>query len=363
MATLPWGFSPKNAAQQFGSVVNPTGGVTNYDVFTNKGNQQSANNYGGASFDGALGLLGNLTGGYQNLSNDTYSGFGAGNDTFATRTGSGSGGGSGPSADPSQIALYDQAIGTTQSNIDRIAGQLGIATANIADQFNVGTNQLNSSKNQAQNDYRTQGTQNSQNYRADKNIIADQASQGLRGLMRILGAFGAGGSSDAQFVAPQAVAQQATIQRSGAGQNYSQNQSGIEGNWQRFQNEDENERRKLADWRTQQINQAETQATTTRQSLLQKLAELTGARASYTGGNFAQAAQPYVDQAQSLNPQVDALARFSPTYSGNTPVYQGAPLDSYDASGNGASVGQSTQSVNSPYLAMLLGQQDERRRI
>lgn len=39
--TLPGGFSPMNAVKQIGSVVNPTGGVTNYDVFGSLGNQRS----------------------------------------------------------------------------------------------------------------------------------------------------------------------------------------------------------------------------------------------------------------------------------------------------------------------------------
>lgn len=294
--------------------------------------------------------------------NDIYSrGFtGAANE----RTGSTGTGGSGGGADPNQIGLYDQAISSVQNNIGRLPGQLKTAFSNIADQYGVGINQLDSSRQQAESDYQGQTTQNSQNYRTDKNIIADQASQGLRGLLRTLGAFGAGGSSDARFVAPQAVSQQASIQRSGAGQNFSQNQSNVDGNWSRFQSQDENERKKLADWQTQQRQQAETQSQTTRQSLLQKLAELTGAKASYTGGNYAQAAQPYIEQAQALNPQIDALARFKPTYSGNTPVYEAAPLDSYNASGTGAQVGQNAlESTNSPYLAMLLGQQDERRRV
>lgn len=34
MVKLPGGFSPLNAVKQFGSIVNPTGGVTDYDVFS-----------------------------------------------------------------------------------------------------------------------------------------------------------------------------------------------------------------------------------------------------------------------------------------------------------------------------------------
>lgn len=42
MANLFGGFSPRNAIKQVGSFVNPTGGVSDYDVFTTKGDQRSA---------------------------------------------------------------------------------------------------------------------------------------------------------------------------------------------------------------------------------------------------------------------------------------------------------------------------------
>lgn len=41
MVQLIGGFSPRNFVKQVGSVVNPTGGVANYDVFTNVGNQRT----------------------------------------------------------------------------------------------------------------------------------------------------------------------------------------------------------------------------------------------------------------------------------------------------------------------------------
>lgn len=48
---LPGGFSPMNAIKQVGSVINPTGGVTNYDVFGNLGDQRSGGQVQGASTD------------------------------------------------------------------------------------------------------------------------------------------------------------------------------------------------------------------------------------------------------------------------------------------------------------------------
>lgn len=267
-------------------------------------------------------------------------------------------------ATANDLAQFDQGIGMLNSSLGRLPGQLQIAEANIQDQYGVGANELQSARNQAQNTYRSQGIQNTQNYRTDKNMIADQGSQGLRGLLRVLGSMGAGGSSDARYVAPQAVAQQMTMQRSGAGQNFATNQRAIDTSWGNFQAQDENERRKLDDWRTQQLNQARSQSASTKQDLLSRLADLSGQRAKAAGGNVAASAQPYIDQANSLNSQIDNLARFSPTYQGNTPVYQQASLGSYDTAGNAAQVGadNALQSTTSPYLAMLLGLSDDRRR-
>lgn len=276
-----------------------------------------------------------------------------------------SSGASGPEIDPAQIAQYEQAIGLTQNALSRLPGQLKVARANVGDQYQIGVNELDSSRSQAQNNYNTQTTQNSQNYRTDKNLIADQASQGLRGLQRILGALGAGGSSEALFVAPQAVADVATQQRSGAGQTYSSNQQAMDTNWGNYQTQDENERKKLGDWKTRQINEAESQSTQNRQDLLLKLADLQGSLSAYRGGSYAGSAQPFVDQARTLNSRVDELARFKPTYTGQTPVYQAASLDSYNATANAPQAQTNAlQGTNSPYLAMLLGQrEDERQRV
>ena len=343
-----------NIGKTTSDVVGSKDVIPGFDPFTDRSTS------GGVDFGNALGSIGSFTGGLERVSNDT--GYGNGQ-PIDFSTGRGGSGGSGPVADPAQIGLYDQAIGLTQSNLDRLGNQLKTAFSNIQDQYGIGVNQLDSAKQRGQQSYNQQSTQNQQNLRTDKNLIADQASQGLRGLMRLIGAYGAGGSSDARYVAPQAVAQVATQQRQGAGQNFSQNQQNLDTNWNNYQEQDRQERDKLTDWRTQQRNAAEAQSQTNRQSLLQKLAELQGAKAQYTGGNFAQAAQPYYDQAIALNPQIDALARFNPRYSGKTPTYEQQSLDSYDVTGQAPGTSQSAlQNSNSPFLSLLLGGQEERRR-
>lgn len=268
----------------------------------------------------------------------------------------------GTSAYNNNLGQFNQGINTVQSALDRSGTQLGVAQSNINNQFNTNQNQLDSSKAQAQQSYDQSGVQNQQALRTNKNTIADQASQGLRGLLRTLGMYGAGGSSEALYNAPQAVATQASAQRAGAGQTFAQNQQGLDTNWNNFVNQDTSSRQKLSDWKTQQLNGAQAQSDTAKQNLLQQLAQLQGQKAAYTGGSYTGAAQPYLDQANQLSGTIDQLGAFNPTYNGVTPTYTAPTLDSYIAQQNtGVTTGQGAAQDNvSPYLTALLGQNKQK---
>lgn len=244
----------------------------------------------------------------------------------------------------------NQARSVINSQLARLPGQRDIALGNIDSQFNVGRNQLDSAFNQARKTYDTQSTTNRQNLVTNRNTINDQASQGLRGLMRVLGAYGAGGSSD-RFLVGDAVTGQMNAQMSGAGQNYSTNQQGLDTNWGNFETQSEQERKQLNDWRTQQRQQAESQYNTNRQDLLYRLANL--------GGDNA---QQYINEANAMGSQIDALARFNPTYTGNTPVFEAPALSSYQTGTAEVNVGQQQPQGGSPFLSALLGNREERRR-
>jgi len=261
----------------------------------------------------------------------------------------------GSSANAQTLAQYDAAISQYQNSLDRLQNQLGIAQGNIGTNYTTSLNELNSALTAAQGQNNQQTTQNQQNLRTNKNTIADQASQGLRGLLSILGSYGAGGSSDVQN-AGMAVADQASQQRAGAGQTFAQNQQAIDTNWGNYQNQDQNQRKKLEDWKTQQLNAAQAQSDSTKQDLLGKLADLKGSRLAAAGGSYTAGAQPYLDQANALSANIDALGRLNPTYTGETPVYTPQSLNSYITQGAGTSTAPSgATGLDSPYLAMLLG--------
>lgn len=263
------------------------------------------------------------------------------------------------SVDPNQVALYNTAINTLQDALNRSGNQLGIADQNINTQYGTNVNELNTAKANANQSYDTSSTQNGQQLQTNKNTIADQASAGLRGLLRTLGAYGAGGSSDALYTAPQAVAGEATSQRNGANQNFATNQQGLDTNWNNFINSDASSRQQLNDWQTQQLNSAQAQSDTAKQSLLQQLATLQGQKAAYAGGNSTAAAQPYLDQANGLSSTIDNLAAINPTYNGTTPTYTAPTLSSYVNNANtSTSINPTgTDSSVTPYLTSLLGTQ------
>lgn len=263
------------------------------------------------------------------------------------------GGTSAPAYDPNTVAQFDSAISAIDNAIGQVTPQHSIANQNIRDEYDAAGNRLQSGYNSAENQYKTSSTGNMQSLRTNKNNILDQQSQGLRGLLRTLGMYGATGS-DADL-ASNAVADQATQQRSGAGTVFAQNQRGLQTNWGQFQNDYEGKKKELNDWKQKQLQSAEQQAQRTKQDLLTRLAELRGQREATLGGSFSGAAKPYLDQANALSSSITQLGRFKPTFDGTTPVYQAPSLDSYQM-GQGPQIQAGGQpQTQTPALQALLG--------
>lgn len=286
-----------------------------------------------------------------------------GNDPNAAGSGGGATtGGAASSINPTQVSQFDQSIGTLNSALGRIPNQLAIADSNIGHQFDQSNNELESGKTAANGNYTTSTNQNGQTFRTNKNTIADASSTGLQGLLRTLGAYGAGGSSDAQFVAPQAVSTQASQQRAGAGDTFAKNQSSLDTNWNNYLTGYSNDKAKLNDWKTTQLNSAQASTDSTKADLLSKLADLSGKKAAYMGGSYTGSAQPFIDQANAASTAVDNLGKTNPTYTGVAPVYTPPSLSSYEVNAGGAptvGVRNATPDTSSPYLSLLLGGQNK----
>ena len=240
--------------------------------------------------------------------------------------GSGSGS-SGNYATAAQLAEYNQGIGQLEHGLGRLDTQLGIAIDNIAKQYGIKANELASSLTKGQNQYGTQTTQNQQDKRTNFNNINDRASSGLRGLIDSLGSMGAVGSDLSK--AGQVVQDETNLARNGANQTYAKNQQTLDTNWNTFKDDVENEKKKAADWQNEQRASAESQSATTRQSLLNQIAQLRAQKASAQGLNGANAARADLNAANALSSQIDSLARINPTYTGQSVNYTPQSLDSY----------------------------------
>ena len=263
-----------------------------------------------------------------------------------------------------QLAQYDRGISDAEAALGRVDESYNIARGNIDRQYGVQDAEINSAYAQNQNDYRNNVTRNSQQYITNKNAINDRASQGLRGLMRALGSMNALGGSGIQL-GGQAVAEDATRERTGAGNVFGENQQNLDTNWNVYDTNIKNDRKKLDNWRNEAYNQAETARNENRINSLNALAELRGQRAAYTDGNAMAAATPYLDQIRGLQDANVRLQAINPTYTGATSVYNAPSIESYTMGENkGVQPQNAAEQAGGSYLDMLLGRnngQDKRR--
>lgn len=251
----------------------------------------------------------------------------------------------GPTA--AQIAANNQAIDLANYNLGLLPGALQSSLNNVQHAYDQNNNELQSGFNAAQQNYGQSTDQNQQQFVTNKNAIMNQGSNGLRGLLRLLGQHGAGGSS-AVDAANGAVAETMAQQRAGAGQTYGQNQQALDTSFNTYQTGFDNSKKQLADWLTQQQNMARSNNESNRQNILQQLA---GLQANAT------AAQPYIDQIKASAANVANLQNFNPTYTGVTPTYTAPDVASYtvDQVGN-PTLGQlGNNTGGSSALSFLLG--------
>jgi hypothetical protein len=251
-------------------------------------------------------------------------------------------------------SAYDQAIGNTQSAIDRLTGQQSAQQANIQTAYKNALDQLLSGKNRAEGTYSTTKTQTGQDYVSGKNTIGSQAGSSLSGLLRLLGSRGAGGGSAYQFNAPEAVARQATLQRGDLGQTFGRNMGALDTNWNNYLTDYGNSIKDVDLQKAEQTSTLQDTINTNRASLLQTLAQLTSAKT----GNVSDA-QPYLNQANSLLDRVGTYR--TPAMNYKVGAYTAPSLDKYTSSAVTPTY-QGQQASNdyfSPYLQALLGKKQQ----
>lgn len=276
-------------------------------------------------------------------------------------SGSSAGAGGAGGADQATLSSYDQAINNTNSGLGRLDNQLNSGYSGIESSYQNAINQLLASRNTGEADYNTNKLKTGNEYVAGKNTVGAQAGSTLNSLRRLLGSRGAGGGSAYTISAPGEVARMATSQRSELGQKFGENMQGLDTQWNRFLTDYENQRSGAASQRDQARQGLEGQISSAKAGILQQLASLQAERAKAAGGNAVGAAQPYLDQANTLLDQASRYQVAPINY--QTQAYTAPDLAKYTVNPNATPTygGQAASNdYTSPYLAALLGKREQK---
>lgn len=359
------GFSPVNAIKQAGSVLNPTGGVANYDVFTNLGNQRSSTTNSqlpDSAYNGATGYWDGQAWEYRDGGWSPVGGAQNANTSNPLGGGGSGSGGTSSSVDPQALAMYDQGIGQTNSALERLLAQQNVGQQNIEGDYNTGLKGLNTTRARTETDYNENKINTTkENIAANSNIDFNTGRQ-ANSLQRLLGSRGAGSSSAARVAAPYAAALQGSQQRDQVKDAFTQNMTGLDKSWNLFDEDWRNSLDDLGRQKKQNESALESDILSRRSSLLQTLAELQSQRQLAAGGNAAAsvaAAQPYLNQINGLQDQIVGLgARYQGKVNAKAPVYAAPDLAKYDYDSAGAARFNNTSALTdtvNPYLSVLLG--------
>lgn len=361
MVQLPGGFSPFNAVKQAGSLINPTGGVTNYDVFGNLGQQKSlqpwqapANNtdYGSAA-DSFRSAADQAQGG-QTLG--AYTGGGAGTAEAAQAS---------QDATERAAALLqiDSGIGTANDALGRLDGQLNTGFGNIGRDYQDSYGRLIGQKRIAEGNYKANTTDQLNQYQSARN----QANSGARGWMdgaqRQLGANGAGGGSAARYAVPYEAQMMAAKGNTQAQATNNRNIMSLDQNWRKAEDEFTNSENDLNRQREQGTNDLRSRGESQRAELLNTVGTLTGQRQIANGGSYEQAlaaSQPYTSRIKSILDTIDGLAA-TPAIRERAVTVGRPDLAGYDFARPGVAPTpmQDPTLGNNPVLAALFGQPQE----
>lgn len=262
----------------------------------------------------------------------------------------------------SQINYYDQAIRQYDNQLNNLNGLLGELNKATDSSYNQQLNEARSSYNTQKANYNRATTQNKQNLQTERNQVTDTAARGLRGLQRLLGAMGAGGSSDALYVAPGAVTAQANQQLAGVNQNFGQNQQNIDSDWATYQTDYDNDLKKLADWRAGQVRSNEQNVLQQRMNLLAQKAAAYANRGQYGVSDGGKQAE-ITNLINSLNNRANELSKFvAPSYTGVSATYKAPSVSSYFESAGQPELNAKVQDVDMagssqqvPALQLLMG--------
>lgn len=272
-------------------------------------------------------------------------------------------GSGGTTLSASDQAYLDTQIGLLQGLLGKDSTTLSQGEDNLNDSYNSSVNSANTDRTRALEDYDTQDQQNNQQ-KTDTLGGIDTASRVLNdSLKRILGMAGGSNSSAYQITAPNAVARQASTQRNGALQTFTNNESAVKTARDRATSDFASLLSDLSTQKAQKEEQLKTGVLQNDQDVNKQIASLVAQKASGSGGGYAgaiAAQQPYTNAINSSQSSIDSLFdQFrNPVFQTTAVTPDAVNLDSYtanaaaiDPNSNGATMDPSQTSDY--YLANL----------
>jgi hypothetical protein len=219
-------------------------------------------------------------------------------------------------------AWWQSMIGQVDDQIGRLGHQADIGHQNISDSFNSAFNTLTNQKTSAQNQYNTTVDRTKQDNLTAKDGIDSSVRNGLTGLQRLLGMYGAGNSSATEIMAPYAAGYEGNQQRAQVNNAFGRNMQDLDTNWNNTNQQFDDSFGALNTDRTNRDRELDAKLDGTRASLL-------GQKGTYQQ-NMGMAPDAGIrTQIDALGHQVDDLGR-TQTFTPKLVNYQAPNLQSYN---------------------------------
>ena len=270
----------------------------------------------------------------------------------------GSGGSGSSNYNAGLINQQNKLIGILNNQLNNLGGSLNEKNAASKHEYETNLNELAGSYDRNKSNYDSQSVQNVQDRLTSRNNVADNASRGLRGLLRVLGANGAGLSSAAMYNAPDVVMGQANSQLSGVNQEFAKNQRNLDTNWNNYLGDYENDKKKINDYYNSQLRSNEQEVLQQKNDILSQLLSAYGNLAYYGGGTKTNEMNDIENQMTANQNRYAELNKFvKPSYNGITSKYEAPALSTYNTNNQQLTtrLAENNADAAAPTLAMLLG--------
>lgn len=331
---LPGGFSPLSAVKQVGSYANPTGGVADYDVLSDR-------TYIGGERSPSVNTFGNAAAAFRGFAAPQQTTQTAQNDeggnTLGLFTGGGSGGGAGGAAGPD----YSGEIAGLTASEGRLRSLLGVADTKLnqgltqlEDSYQGERGKANLGRTRALEDYGYQ-REDAENRRESALNKVDTNARVLNdGLRRKLGLASGSGSSAFQYAAPNAVAREATRQRQGVFSDLAGDFRNLDTAENRAKIDFDDLLQSLLNQRRERESQLREGILSNKQEINTRLGDAASQRVALSGGGTGAqvaAARPFADNYDSYQGEINSLFdRYRPSVTSREVTPDRVDLSEYE---------------------------------